>query len=161
MVKFFCGNFETKIDAKGRMMIPSYFREVAGKTEGLVLYAVPQSGDYIALMLEEEWQRLADMFTTNDPVPDVEEAENIVWFFSRMWRLVCDAQGRVVIPENLLKAVGMQRDCDVVIAGMQRWIGIWSRKRWEERIESKDKKEEEKSKSYEKVRERVKKKSDS
>jgi|GEM_PF-3514550 len=134
------------------MMIPSAFREIAGKTEGLVLYAIPQPGDYIALMLEEEWERIGDRFTTDDPAPNIEDARNTAWFFSRSARLVCDSQGRVVIPEKLLRAVNMERDCDVIVAGMQRRIGIWLASRWNEYIESKDKEE-----TYRQVRARVRK----
>ena len=151
-MKLFGGEFRTKIDSKGRLMVPAAFREVAGRTEGLILYGVPQPGGYIALMPEEEWNRIADFFTVDDPAPAITDAEDIAWFFSRSWRLVCDKQGRVVLPENLLKAVNMERGVDVVVVGMQRRIGIWILKDWEERIAGRDGEE-----MFRRIRNRVKK----
>ncbi|NLK27722.1 MAG: division/cell wall cluster transcriptional repressor MraZ [Clostridiales bacterium] len=119
----FMGEFNHTIDAKGRIIIPSKFREDLGDefvlTLGLdgCLFAYPYS----------EWQLFVDKLKT---LPGTKEARQLQrYFMAGAAACEVDKQGRILIPAKLRENAGLEKD--VVFVGVLNKIEIWSKERWD------------------------------
>lgn len=123
----FLGEYRHTIDAKGRLAIPARFR--SGLSEGLVvtrgldpcLYIYPKS----------QWLPLAERLSN---LPANEPAVRILrrTFFTAAFASELDRQGRILIPPTLREYAAL--DGEVVIAGLNTYIEVWSAKRWAEEL---------------------------
>lgn len=117
------GEYEHALDLKGRVIIPSKFREDLGEefvmTKGLdnCLFVYPMN----------EWEKietkLKELPMTNRVVRSF-----VRTFFSGATSQILDKQGRVVIPQNLREHANI--DKDVMIIGLSSRIEIWSSENW-------------------------------
>ncbi len=119
----FMGEFNHTIDAKGRIIIPSKFREDLGDefvlTLGLdgCLFAYPYS----------EWQLFVDKLKT---LPGTKEARQLQrYFMAGAAACEVDKQGRILIPAKLRENAGLEKD--IVFVGVLNKIEIWSKERWD------------------------------
>ena len=119
----FMGEYNHTIDAKGRLIIPSRFRELLGEefvlTKGLdgCLSIYPMS----------EWeafeQKLRALPLTN------KNARTFSRFFvAGATPCELDKQGRILIPQTLREFAGL--DKDVVLTGNLNRIEVWSKEKW-------------------------------
>lgn len=120
----FMGEYNHTIDAKGRIIIPSKFREALGEhfvvTLGLdgCLFVYP----------DEEWQQFVAGLKN---LPGNKEARQLQrYFMAGAADCEVDKQGRILIPNNLRQHAGL--DKDVVFVGVLSKIEIWSKERWEQ-----------------------------
>lgn len=119
------GEYNHTIDTKGRMIVPSKFREQLGNefvvTKGLdgCLFVYP----------EEEWQNIEEKFR-NVPLTTKDARKFSRFFFAGAATCEVDKQGRVLIPPVLREFAGIQKD--VVSVGVLNRIEIWSKDRWVE-----------------------------
>ncbi len=114
----FVGQFEHSLDDKGRLTIPSGYRELLS------------DGAYVALGFEENliiWQ--AESFTSlyhkmqEKPLSD-ETARNFGRFmFANAVFVEMDKAGRILIPQYLREAAGL--DGLVKLAGSGKYIEVW------------------------------------
>ncbi len=119
----FMGEFDHSIDSKGRIIIPSKFREDLGDkfviTLGLdgCLFVYPN----------EDWQSFAKEL---GKLPGTKEARQLQRYFLAMAAdCEADKQGRILIPVKLRESAGL--DKDIVFVGVLNKIEIWSKERWE------------------------------
>ena len=120
----FIGEYEHTLDTKGRIIIPSKFREKLGDefvmTKGLdnCLFVYPKS----------EWDVFEEKLKTL-PLTNRDARAFIRFFFAGASEGCLDKQGRVTIPSNLRKHSKL--DKDAIIIGVSTRIEIWSRDEWE------------------------------
>lgn len=126
----FMGEFDHTIDAKGRIIVPSKFREDLGEdfviTSGLdgCLFVYPQ----------KEWQTFSEGLSK---LPGTKEARQLQrYFFAMAAACESDKQGRILIPAKLRESAGL--DKDIVFVGVLNKIEIWSKERWENNNDYKD-----------------------
>jgi len=123
----FLGEYRHSIDAKGRLAIPARFRaELEGGlviTRGLdpCLHIYPKA----------QWEPLAEKLS-NLPVSEPAVRALRRNFFTGAFACEMDKQGRVLIPPALRQYAGL--DGDVVIAGLNTYIEVWSAVRWEQEL---------------------------
>ncbi|MBT9160076.1 MAG: division/cell wall cluster transcriptional repressor MraZ [Dehalococcoidia bacterium] len=118
------GEYEYRIDQKGRVSIPAKLRKVF--QDGLVL---ARGFDRCVLAYPlPEWQRICDRFA--DLPTTLDKNRRIIRFtFARAFSAELDRQGRVVLPSPLREYAGIK---DVaVIAGGNKHLEIWSKELWE------------------------------
>jgi len=123
------GEYEHTIDEKNRLTLPAKFRQaVAGGlvlTRGLdaCIYAYPVPA----------WERLVeDRLEQLDPLsPEARRMER--FFFSGAAEVEPDRQGRVMVPQALLKHAGLGRE--VVVAGVRDRLEIWDRAAWRKHLD--------------------------
>ncbi len=114
------GEYQHSIDAKGRLIIPSRFREEMGMrfilTRGL-------DGCLNAYSLVE-WNKIeknfAEMENGGKSMRNFER-----WFFGGAVECEIDKQGRVIIPQHLREYAKLGKDA--VVLGNRSKIEIWSR----------------------------------
>lgn len=117
------GEYNHTIDTKGRIIIPSKFRETLGDefvvTLGLdgCLFVYPN----------EEW---INFVTQLKNLPGSKEARQLQrYFMAGAATCEVDKQGRILIPNKLREQAGL--DKDIVFVGVLSKIEIWSKDKWE------------------------------
>lgn len=120
----FIGEYQHTIDLKGRVTLPTKFREELGEkfvvTKGLdnCLFVYPN----------EEWQNLEQKLRTL-PLTSKEARAFIRFFFAGATECEVDKQGRILIPSNLREHAAL--DKDLVIIGVSTRVEIWDKDAWE------------------------------
>ena len=119
------GKYYHSVDGKGRLIIPSKLRDGLG-TNFIMTLGVEKC---INLYSEEEW----DKFTEKLSLLGNSKSQNRTlkrYFQSNAVDCNMDSQGRTVIPAELRKICGIEKD--IVIAGVGEKAEIWSQDAWEE-----------------------------
>ena len=120
----FLGRFSHNLDAKGRLAIPAKFR--GALADGLV---VTRGIDRcLAVYPLSAWQALAakiDALSTADA--DARQFKRIV--FAEAVDGTLDGQGRIVVPPELRRYAGIERE--VFVVGVNTSLEIWDAARWE------------------------------
>ena len=123
------GQFVHGLDEKRRLQIPSKWRPASGDMEWRALLW-PKGGNqgyFLVALTAENHARV--MQKLNAASMGDEKALAVMRYFSRnSGDLVMDKAGRVVLPENLAKAAGIEREA--VLVGMWERFEIWSPERF-------------------------------
>ncbi len=120
----FMGEYNHTIDEKGRMIIPSKFRDALGAsfviTRGMdgCIYAYP----------DEEWEKFEEKLSSLPQTVNKDARKFARYFLSGAAMVELDKQGRILIPQNLREHADLKKD--VVVAGVLGRVEIWSRERW-------------------------------
>ncbi len=120
----FFGEFEYKIDEKGRVPIPPKFRSAL--REGVIL--TPGLEKCITIYPLPEWKKVANALTTGTGGPSKMRRLSRA-IFATAFKLDVDRQGRVVLPVPLRQYASIEGD--VVIAGVNNYLELWDKELWE------------------------------
>lgn len=127
----FVGKYEVRLDTKNRVIVPQRLRE--SHREGVPMWSsfflTLGAEGCIFVYTSEGWERLMDEMGATRPLPDET--------FRTVQRLVaanadqreCDAQGRIVLGDELRAHAGLKRD--VMWVGAVGRAEIWDKERWE------------------------------
>ena len=117
------GQFSHSLDDKGRLIIPSKFREELGR-EFVVAKAYD---DCLYAYTNAEWEKFVSQYENIDE-RSKDERDFRRYFIGTASAVEMDRQGRFLIPSYLRDAAGI-RD-DVMIVGIGRKLEIWSAENW-------------------------------
>ena len=120
----FFGEFEYKIDDKGRVPIPPRFRREL--KEGVVL--TPGVEKCINIYALSEWRKLATTLTTGSVTRSKLRKLNRAIFATAFYTSI-DGQGRIALPISLRQHAGIEDE--VVIAGANTYLELWDKEQWE------------------------------
>ncbi|MCK1977259.1 division/cell wall cluster transcriptional repressor MraZ [Jeotgalicoccus huakuii] len=121
----FMGEYKHNLDTKGRIIVPSKFRDLLSEqfviTRGLdrCLFAYTM----------DEWSRIEEKLKTL-PLTKKDARKFTRLFFSGATNVEIDKQGRINIPQNLRDYAGLSKDCTVI--GVSSRIEIWDTESWED-----------------------------
>jgi len=120
----FLGEFEYKIDEKGRVPVPpKYRRELR---EGVILaQGVERCIDVYTLA---EWKKQAATLTTG-PLARSKLRRLSRAIFATAFSLNIDGQGRIALPVPLREYAGIEDE--VIIAGANNYLELWNKEQWE------------------------------
>ena len=127
----FMGEYNHTIDAKGRLIIPSKFRESLGEgfviTKGLdgCLFAYDN----------QEWNAFEEKLRAL-PLSRKDNRQFARFFLAGAAEVEVDKQGRILIPSNLREFAGLLKD--VVLVGVAIRVEIWSKEKWDSLQEEDD-----------------------
>ncbi len=123
----FYGEYSHSIDRKGRLILPSRFRDIA-KESGIDRFFVTRGLDKCLFMFsEEEWKSQEQKFK-GMPFTKQEARNFNRLFFSGAVEVIPDRQGRFIIPAYLKDFAAIKRDA--VIIGVSNRIEIWDNELW-------------------------------
>ncbi|HZK01358.1 MAG TPA: division/cell wall cluster transcriptional repressor MraZ [Anaerovoracaceae bacterium] len=121
----FIGEYQHTIDAKGRIIVPSKFREDLGfkfiLTKGL--------DNCLFIFSQDEWKKFEDKLI-GLPVASKDARAFVRYFFSSAVECEIDKQGRLTLPQNLKEHARIEKD--VVTIGVMSRVEIWSKAEWED-----------------------------
>lgn len=121
----FYGEFDYKIDEKGRLPVPPKFRSPF--KEGIVLTSGAEK--CITVYTVAEWKKLSTTIT-NSPLARSKMRRLNRALFATAFSTLIDGQGRIAIPAPLREHA--QITDDVVFVGVNTYLEIWGKAPWEE-----------------------------
>jgi MraZ protein len=121
----FRGRYEHTIDAKGRISIPSKFREILGKKDERLV--ITNFDHCLVAFPSEEWSLLEQKVGTFSLMKK-ETSAFFRFFYSSAMDCEIDKQGRLLIPQTLRDYASLQKD--VVLVGEGKRIEIFAKERW-------------------------------
>ncbi len=125
----FFGEYKHSLDGKNRFILPSRFRE-ALDPDSLPKFFMTRGFDTcLALYTPDGWQDELNGLKNNSYFKgDVRKFQRLL--YSRTMEVVCDRQGRILIPDKFKDEAKMDRDITVI--GLDNKIEIWDRQIWQE-----------------------------
>mgnify|MGYP001587639054 CR=1 FL=1 len=129
----FYGEYEHTLDSKGRVIIPSKFREILKDHYTEKFYITRGLDQCLFVFTEEEWKIQEKKFREMPFVRgDARQFNRLL--FSGASDVLCDKQGRILIPDYLKTYAGIKTD--VMVIGVSNRFEIWSKEKWKEFYES-------------------------
>lgn len=119
------GEYQHSVDTKGRLIIPSKFREALQEsfviTRGLdnCLFGYPM----------DEWRKLEEKLK-GLPMTKKDTRAFARFFFSGATEVEIDKQGRINIPTTLIQHANISKEC--IVLGVSNRIEIWAKDAWED-----------------------------
>lgn len=120
----FIGEYSHNLDQKGRLIIPSRFRDELhasfmlsrGLDGCLTIYSLDQW-----YKIFEEIEKLP--FTNKD------KRNYVRVLTSNASECTLDNQGRILVPSNLANSVGIKKEC--IVVGANDHVEIWDKEAWD------------------------------
>lgn len=120
----FMSEYSHTIDAKGRLIIPSKFRDALGEE-----FVISKGMDgCLFVYANDDWNAFEQKLTAL-PLINKEARQFARFFLAGAAQVELDKQGRILVPASLREFAGL--DKDVVLVGVGSRIEIWSREKWE------------------------------
>ncbi len=121
----FIGEYQHTLDAKGRMFVPSKFREELGDTFIVTLGL----DNCLFVFPQEEFDRLkAKLDAISIAKKDARQFSR--FFFAKACECEMDKQGRIMIPQNLREYAHLSKD--VTVVGVSSRVELWNTEDWED-----------------------------
>lgn len=117
------GEYQHSMDPKGRVTVPSRFREDLGDR----FYVSTGKDGCLILLSDGQFQKLAENIAAMPPA-QARVLQRVM--FSKAAEVEPDKQGRILIPPGLRDYAGLQRD--VVLIGASTRAELWDAGRWAE-----------------------------
>ena len=125
------GNYPARLDAKGRLKVPTAFRRHIEKNQGAEVYVTSLTGESVRLYPLAEWesieQRLALLPSMDPALRKFLDRTNYYGQQATM-----DGQGRVLIHPLLRKSAGVVGD--VAVLGYLNYLEVWELEKFQQRL---------------------------
>jgi MraZ protein len=119
------GQYDGKIDSKGRTALPKKFREILG--EKLIVTLGYENA--LIVVSEKNWKALLEG-TEGRPFIDYATRETQRFLLGGASGIELDDKGRFILPAYLRDYAKVKND--VVFIGLSRYVEIWDKTVWEE-----------------------------
>ena len=120
----FIGEYHHNLDSKGRIIVPSKFREELHTT-----FILTRGLDgCLTIYSLKQWEKL---FEEVNKLPTTKKAARayVRMLTSTATECTLDSQGRIAIPSFLSKPVNIVKEC--IIIGANDHIEIWDKQTWD------------------------------
>ena len=129
----FLGEFDCKLDAKGRMMIPVGLKKQLPEAvnEGLVINRGFEK--HLVIYTRKEWNKIVEDLSQLNQY-EKKTREFIRYFTRGASELTLDSAGRVLLPKALLEYAGI--NADVVLSCQFNKIEVWAQDAYEAQMDN-------------------------
>ena len=123
------GEYELTIDEKNRLLIPSEIRrQLDPERDGEAFFLVTGVNKRPWFYVERLYEQLAARRDSElTPLRDAIDFDLL--YYAKATRLELDKQGRVLIPDKVMKKIGVGRD--VTLVGGRDHLQLWNRTDWD------------------------------
>ncbi len=126
----FIGDYSGKVDAKGRVTLPSAFKkQMQDSFAGGFVMKRDIFDQCLILYPMQEWERQNELIRSRTNPYNKEHSRFLRLFFSGTAEVIPDAANRVLIPKRLMEFAGIEDE--VILAGQFGKIEIWSAGKYE------------------------------
>ncbi len=130
----FIGEYDHTVDAKGRVSVPSKFRD---GSEGEKFYVTKGTTDACLFVYpENEWIKIYDKLAQLPTVTSKKAADFVRNFTANTAECETDKLGRINIPQKQRAYAGIVKN--VKVLGVRNRFEIWDLDKWNEKEESFD-----------------------
>jgi MraZ protein len=131
------GEHELTIDDKNRLLIPSQIRKaIHPEDHGEALFLIVGKNKVLWAYPDRYYQEVIANQASNDVVPEDNSLDFDQLNYALADKLEWDKQGRVVIPERMLRRTQLGKE--ITLIGARNHIELWNRADWEARREELD-----------------------
>ena len=120
----FCGEYRYQLDNKNRLRVPAKLRGELGE----VFHVMKGSNGCLYVFNKSYMDALSEKIK-NVPISDPKANLSLTMLFSATAEVENDDQGRFLMPANLKKFAGI--DKNVVIVGVGSRLEIWAEEKWD------------------------------
>ncbi len=121
----FMSQYNHTVDTKGRLIIPSKFREILGDE-----FVVTKGMDGCLFVYANDDWKVFEQKLTSLPITNKDARKFARFFLAGAAPVEVDKQGRILLPAHLREFAEL--DKDVVLVGVGSRIEIWNKDKWEE-----------------------------
>ena len=121
----FIGEYTHSLDAKGRIIIPSKFRDELETN----FYLTRWLDGCLAIFSSDQWSKIHEELSK---LPSTKKAARQFthMLFAKATECTLDNQGRIIIPPVLAKEANIVKECSII--GVNDHIEIWDKQAWED-----------------------------
>ena len=120
----FMSEYNHTVDAKGRLIIPSKFREILGDE-----FVISKGMDgCLFVYANDDWKAFEEKLTSL-PLINKEARQFARFFLAGAAQVEVDKQGRILLPASLRSFANL--DKDVVLVGVGSRIETWDKEKYE------------------------------
>ncbi|MFD1768277.1 division/cell wall cluster transcriptional repressor MraZ [Sphingobacterium suaedae] len=132
-MNYLIGEYECKLDAKGRMVVPAGLKRQLPdvEREGLVVNRGFEKN--LVIYTRAEWNKILKQLSRLNQF-QTKNREFVRKFMSGATELMLDSAGRVLLPKSLLEYAEV--GSDLVLACNLEKIEVWSKVKYEEQMEA-------------------------
>ena len=124
---FYAGEFRHSIDEKNRLTIPSRWRRQ--ETEDFIILPEAQEG-FLLVMSHQEFARVSAEAEASSAVAPRERRVFLRHLHARAGHASSDKQGRLVLPQDVCKLLGLTGE--VTLVGGRGRFEIWNSGKWKQ-----------------------------
>lgn len=126
----FIGDYNCKLDTKGRIMLPSTFKRQMG-TGDQDKFVIKKDifAKCLVLYPMEEWERQNKILRSKINPYNREHTQFVRAFYKGAAEIITDGNNRLLIPKRLLDEIGENKE--VVLTGQFNKIEIWPKEAYE------------------------------
>lgn len=117
------GEYTHTLDEKNRMSLPVKFRKELGKS----VVVAPGLDNCLAIYTTKEWQKISEKLSDASMLASDNRSFSRFMFGQAVLADI-DANGRILIPENLKNRSGLTSK--VMVIGVQNRVEIWNENTW-------------------------------
>ena len=117
----FVGTFQHSVDEKKRVAIPAKWRAAASGAREF--YVLPHPKGHLLVLPEAEMDTMIDK-AESISIGAYDQRDTVRLIAGNTYATPCDAQGRISLPEDLMRRAGIAGDA--VLVGVLRGFEIWS-----------------------------------
>ncbi|HEY1009851.1 MAG: division/cell wall cluster transcriptional repressor MraZ [Daejeonella sp.] len=129
----FLGEFDCKLDAKGRMMIPSSLKKQLPEAEREGLVVNRGFEKHLVIYTKKEWDQITGELSKLNLYE--KKSRDFVRYFTRgATELTLDSANRILFPKALMEYAGIT--AEVVLSCQLNKIEVWSKDAYEAQMDS-------------------------
>ncbi len=125
MISMFMGEYNHTMDTKGRLIVPSKFRELLGD-EFVVTKGLDKC---LFVFTADKWTSVIESIDSL-PITKGKARQFSRFLIGGAGTCEIDKQGRILIPQNLREYAKL--DKEAILVGVGNRIEIWNKDEWEE-----------------------------
>ncbi|WP_306551104.1 division/cell wall cluster transcriptional repressor MraZ [Daejeonella sp.] len=129
----FLGEFDCKLDAKGRMMIPSSLKKQLpeAEREGLVINRGFEK--HLVIYTKKEWDSITEELSKLNAYE--KKSRDFIRYFTRgATELSLDSANRILLPKALMEYAGI--NAEVVLSCVLNKIEVWAKDAYDSQLDS-------------------------
>lgn len=126
----FMGTYHRALDAKGRFLLPPRFLEAvaAGSEDGRGSFWLTSLYGRVTAYLPDTWENMVEQIC-RIKIPSQKLSNFKTKLIGMAEELAPDGQGRIRVPQSLMREGGLRKD--IVLVGILDKFEIWDRERFD------------------------------
>jgi MraZ protein len=127
----FRGNHPAKVDEKGRLKMPSAFKQLVDATSVTQFYVTSTDGKSAEIWPLPEWEKVEQQLAESSTMEDaVRKYLNVTSYYGQQVEI--DNQARLLLPQILRNAARL--DAEVTVFGMGTYLEVHNREIFERNL---------------------------
>jgi MraZ protein len=127
----FRGNHPAKVDEKGRLKLPSAFKQLVDAAHVTQFYVTSTNGKSAEIWPLPEWEKVEQQLAESSTMDDaVRKYLNLTSYYGQQVEM--DNQARLLLPQILRSSARL--DAEVTVFGMRTYLEVHNREAFENKL---------------------------